>query len=152
MSIVSIISTDVSADRTLIRFIDTKIPRDHSGPKKYEPGQDVYLEDDEWEADLRRPDKGRPGRMDMKQEVLERDGHQCRKCGCLVTSAMSYLDHIIPIHQFANFEQANTLDNVQTLCLYCHKQKTRSENSKFRIDWKAGCLETCTSGLGLESG
>jgi len=39
----------------------------------------------------------------------------------------SHADHIKPVHKFASFEQANTLDNIQTLCLYCHKQKTRLE-------------------------
>jgi len=105
-----------------------KCYRDYSGPPKYEPGKAIYLEDQEWEADLRVPDKARPGQMDMKQEALERDGYKCRNCGCLVVSECSELDHIIPVRQFANFKQANTLDNVQTLCLYCHKQKTCSEN------------------------
>ena len=117
----------ITADKTLVRFIDTKMPRDHSGPKKYEPGKGVYLEDDEWEADFRRPDKGRPGRMDLKLEAITRDNYQCRKCGCLVVPESSHLDHITPVHQFSSFEQANALDNVQTLCMYCHKQKTRSE-------------------------
>lgn len=94
---------------------------------KYEPGKGVYPEDHEWEADFRRPDKDRPGEMDLKQAALIRDQNQCRGCGSLVVSETSEVDHIRPVHKFASFEQANTLDNVQTLCLYCHKQKTRSE-------------------------
>ncbi|MCL2120397.1 MAG: HNH endonuclease [Planctomycetaceae bacterium] len=66
-------------------------------------------------------------RMDLKQAALKRDGYQCRGCGSLVVSETSHADHIKPVHQFASFEQANTLNNMQTLCLYCHRQKTRSE-------------------------
>ena len=117
----------VSTDRTLVRFSDTKMSLDYRGPKEYEPGKGVYLEDHTWEADIRNPEKNRPGQRDIKQAALERDGHQCRNCGCLVISKTSHVDHIKPVHQFASFEQANTLDNVQTLCLYCHKQKTCSE-------------------------
>jgi len=72
---------------------------------KYEPGKGVYLEDHEWEADLRSPDKARPGQMDLKQAVLERDGYQCRNCGCLVVSETSHIDHIKPVHKFASFDQ-----------------------------------------------
>jgi len=118
----------VSAKRTMTRFTDIKMLRDYSGPMKYEPGKAIYLEDQEWEADFRVPDKTRPGQMDLKQKALERDGYKCCNCGCLVVSECSELDHIIPVHKFANYKQANTLDNVQTLCLYCHKQKTCSEN------------------------
>jgi len=117
----------VSPDRTIARFSDTKMSLDFRKPVEYEPGKGIYLEDHEWEADLCRLDKRRPGQMDIKQAALERDGHQCRGCGCLVVSETSHVDHIKPVHQIASFEQANTLDNVQTLCLYCHKQKTRSE-------------------------
>ena len=117
----------VSASRTIVRFTDTKMSLDFRGPEEYEPGKGKYLEDHEWEADLRRPDKARPGQMDLKQVALERDGFQCRGCGSLVVSETSQLDHIKPVHQFASFKQANTLDNVQTLCLYCHKQKSLAE-------------------------
>ena len=117
----------VSPDRTIVRFSDTKMSLDFRNPIKYEPGKGIYLEDHEWEADIRNPEKNRPGQMDLKLAALERDGNQCRNCGCLVVSETSHVDHIKPVHKFAGFEQANTLDNIQTLCLYCHKQKSRLE-------------------------
>jgi group II intron reverse transcriptase/maturase len=117
----------VSPTRTIVRFSDTKMSLDYREPTKYEPGQGIYLEEHEWEADFRNPDKKRPGQRDLKQAALERDGHQCRECGSLVVSETSHVDHIKPVHKFASYEQANTLDNVQTLCLYCHRQKSRSE-------------------------
>ncbi len=118
----------VSSNRTIVRFADTKMQRGSDRPKKYEPGKGIYLEDHEWEADFRRPDsRRRTGRMDLKLEVIQRDNYRCCNCGCLVVPESSQLDHIIPVNQFASYEQATTLDNVQTLCLYCHKQKTSSE-------------------------
>jgi group II intron reverse transcriptase/maturase len=117
----------VSPYRTIARFTDTKMSLDFRGATEYEPGKGIYLEDQEWEACLRNPEKVRIGQMDMKQAALERDCHQCRGCGSLVDSETSHADHIKPVHKFASYEQANTLDNVQTLCINCHKQKTRSE-------------------------
>jgi len=118
----------VSPERTIVRFSDTKMSLEYRRPTEYEPGKGVYLEDQEWEAYLRRnPEKMRPGQMDMKQAALERDDYQCCGCGSQVVSGTSHVDHIKPVHKFASFEQANTLDNVQTLCINCHKQKTCSE-------------------------
>jgi RNA-directed DNA polymerase len=117
----------VSSGRTLARFSDTKMSIDFRLPLKYEPGKGIYLEDHEWEADLRRPDKIRPGQMDIKLAAIERDGYQCRRCGTPVAVRSAQLDHIKPVHLSTSFEQANKLDNVQTLCINCHKQKTRSE-------------------------
>jgi len=117
----------VSPDRTIVRFSDAKMSLDFRNPVEYEPGRGMYLEDHEWEADIRNPEKNRPGQMDLKLAALERDGHQCRECGCLVVSETSHVDHIKPVHQFAGYEQANTLDNMQTLCLHCHKRKSRLE-------------------------
>jgi hypothetical protein len=105
----------VSPNRTLIRFSDTKILLYLQSPKEYEPGKGVYLEDREWEADLRCPEKDRPGRMDLKQAALKRDGYQCRGCGSLVVSETSHADHIKPVHQFASFEQANALRNCKSI-------------------------------------
>ena len=35
--------------------------------------------------------------------------------------------HIEPVNRFANLDMANGLDNIQTLCLRCHKLKTARE-------------------------
>jgi hypothetical protein len=116
----------VTAKKTLVRFSDTKMSLNYQGAVAYEPGNGVYLEDHEWEAEFRSR-KYRPGQDDLKLKALERDGNQCRNCGCLVLAETSELDHIVEVQQFASFEQANTLENVQTLCLYCHKEKHRSK-------------------------
>jgi RNA-directed DNA polymerase len=97
----------VSPNRTLARFSDTKMRYGIIAPVEYEPGKGIYLEDYEWEANFLYPDKTRPGQMDLKLATLERDGYQCRRCGSLVVSESSHVDHIKPVHQFASFEQAN---------------------------------------------
>ena len=66
----------------------------------------------------------RPGCMDLKAFVLFRDGNRCRQCGIRVTHETSHADHIKPVSSFASYKQATTLENLQTLCLECHKLKT----------------------------
>ncbi|MGO9682977.1 MAG: HNH endonuclease [Beijerinckiaceae bacterium] len=55
---------------------------------------------------------------------MVRDGFHCRSCAAVVTSTTSRADHIIPVNRFANLDLANSLDNIQTLCLRCDKLKT----------------------------
>ena len=117
----------VFPNRTIVRFSDTKMRLNFRNPVKYEPGKGIYLEDYEWEADIRNSEKNRPGQTDLKQAALERDDYQCCECGNTVVSETAHVDHIKPVYKLASFEQANTLDNVQTLCINCHKQKTCSE-------------------------
>ena len=119
----------VTVKKTLVRFSDTKMSLNYRGPVAYEPGNAVYLEDHEWEVN-HFSSRNRPGQQDLKLQALERDKYQCCKCGCLVLAETSELDHIIPVQQFACFEQANTTDNVQTLCLYCHKEKHRAKQKE----------------------
>ena len=90
----------------------------------YEPGTGCYLDDVDWEAEVRRYEGRRPGSMDLKAFVLFRDGHRCRQCGTRVTHETSQADHIKPVSSFASYKQATTLNNLQTLCLECHKLKT----------------------------
>lgn len=68
--------------------------------------------------------------MDMKGQALRRGSYQCEQCSAGLSWPGSYLDHIRPVGEFASFEQANTLDNVQMLCPTCHREKTRRERSK----------------------
>lgn len=97
-------------------------------PKPYNPGTGCYLDDVDWEVEVRRyENRQRPGRMDFKAWVLFRDGHRCRKCGVRVTWENSEADHIKPVRSFASYTQATHLFNLQTLCLKCHKEKSRTD-------------------------
>jgi RNA-directed DNA polymerase len=114
----------VHEDRTMARFQDTASTYYYPSPEPYQPGcNQPYPEDDEWEAAFVYPDRPRPGSGDLKWKALVRDGFHCRGCAVVVTSRTSQADHIAPVNSFANLDMANSLDNIQTLCLRCHKLK-----------------------------
>jgi 5-methylcytosine-specific restriction endonuclease McrA len=99
-----------------------------SSPQRYEPGTGSYLDDVDWEAEVRQyENRQRPGRMDFKAMTLFRDGFRCRQCGIRVTYETSHTDHIKPVSSFASYAQATHLLNLQTLCVECHKEKTYAE-------------------------
>jgi 5-methylcytosine-specific restriction endonuclease McrA len=119
----------VHEKRKLARFQDTASTYYYSSPEPYKPGSDQpYLEDDEWEVAFVHHERSRPGCGDLKWKALVRDGFHCRGCAVVVTSKTSHADHIEPVNRFANLEMANGLDNIQTLCLRCHKLKTARES------------------------
>jgi len=109
----------------LKRAQDTQVSWKQASPEPYEPGTGCYLDDVDWEVEVRRYEsRQRPGRMDFKALALFRDGYRCRRCGTRVTHETSETDHIKPVSSFASYAQATTLFNLQTLCLACHKDKT----------------------------
>jgi len=111
----------------LKRAQDIQVSWKQEPPKPYEPGTGCYLEDVDWEVEVRQFETQRPGSMDFKAITLFRDGNRCRKCGTRVTHETSETDHIQPVNSFAGYAQATTLLNLQTLCLACHKEKTRAK-------------------------
>lgn len=115
----------VHDERTLVKFQDTKATYHSSSPEPYQPGcNQPYLEDDHWEVGFIQYDRTRPGSGDLKWKALARDNFCCRNCGEEVSITTSIADHVVPVKCFANFHQAHKLDNIQTLCLKCHKLKT----------------------------
>lgn len=118
----------VHEDHTLARFQDTDSTFYYPSPEPYQPGcQQPYPDDDEWEAAFVYPDRPRPGSGDLKWKALVRDGFHCRGCAVVVSSKTSQADHIQPVKRFANLAMANDLNNIQTLCLRCHKLKTKGD-------------------------
>ena len=112
----------------LKRAQDIQMSWKQEPPKPYDPGTGCYLDDVDWEAEVRQyENRQRPGRMDFKAMTLFRDGYRCRKCGIRVTHETSEADHIKPVNSFASYAQATNLLNLQTLCLACHKEKTRAK-------------------------
>lgn len=117
-------------DCALARFQDTASAYYYASPLPYQPGcQQPYPEDDEWEAAFVLSERSRPGCGDLKWKALVRDGFHCRCCAVVVTSRTSQADHREPVNRFANLEMANSLDNIQTLCLRCHKLKSARESN-----------------------
>ena len=109
---------------TLACFTDMDSTYYVASPEPYQPGsRQCYLEDAEWETAFVYHERG-PGCGDLKWQALVRDGFHCRGCAGVVTSTTSQADHVEPVNRFANLAMANNLDNIQTLCLRCHKLKT----------------------------
>jgi len=97
------------------------------GPQPYQPGSGPHETDAELEANFRISERRRPGGADLKWQALVRDGFYCRGCAVTVTATTSHADHIRPVNTFASLEMANDLDNIQTLCLRCHRLKMERE-------------------------
>lgn len=55
----------------------------------------------------------------QRQEALQRDKFACVKCN---TTTQLQVHHCIPFVTFASYLEANQLDNLQTLCMSCHKK------------------------------
>jgi len=69
----------------------------------------------------------RPGIEDLRPSVYARDAWRCRRCHCTVTRDAARLDHVIPVKRFKRPGHASDLDNLQTLCVACHAQKSTGE-------------------------
>lgn len=60
-----------------------------------------------------------------RRRILSRDGHQCVQCG---SAERLEVDHILNVAQGGR----DNLDNLQTLCAACHREKTRHEANEWR--------------------
>lgn len=58
----------------------------------------------------------------LKKQALERDGNKCIKCPNRLKLRLE-IDHIKPLIKGGE----NTLENLQTLCRTCHKEKTKQD-------------------------
>lgn len=72
----------------------------------------------------------RSGMRDLRPLALERDHYQCRLCGASVTSASCEVDHLRPIRYFKRPVDANFLENLWTLCIPCHLEKTENDRRR----------------------
>jgi 5-methylcytosine-specific restriction endonuclease McrA len=67
----------------------------------------------------------RPGMADLRLLVIERDGAQCQMCDVKVNDSTARVDHLKPVRRFKRPIDANTPDNLWTLCAKCHEEKTQ---------------------------
>jgi len=58
----------------------------------------------------------------VRQIVRERDLFTCQMCGALEIDRPHHVHHKIPLRSFASLDQANTLENLVTLCPSCHRK------------------------------
>ncbi|MCI0662163.1 MAG: HNH endonuclease, partial [Acidobacteria bacterium] len=66
----------------------------------------------------------RAGMADLRIEVLARDQFVCQICGQPLTTKTARVDHLKPVRRFKRPVEANTEDNLWTLCEECHQLKT----------------------------
>jgi 5-methylcytosine-specific restriction endonuclease McrA len=67
----------------------------------------------------------RPGMADLRPLILERDEWSCQLCGVKVTDQTAEIDHIRPVRRFKRPIDANSPDNLWTVCIPCHEAKTK---------------------------
>lgn len=71
----------------------------------------------------------------IRDKVFDRDNGYCSSCG--VYSDNWQADHIIPVFLGGG---ACGLDNIQTMCKYCHDEKTYKESHHKTISSHAVCM------------
>jgi hypothetical protein len=71
--------------------------------------------------------EARTGAWDLRDSVLERDNHTCQRCGTRLPPWKAQVDHIKPRNRFKRREDADTQENLHTLCYPCHQQKTQTD-------------------------
>src|SRR5215212_3872433 len=67
----------------------------------------------------RKPTDGRTrGRawMELRDQVLRRDGYACQRCGAHGPGVAYRIHHVVPLAQGGT----DALDNLVTLCVECH--------------------------------
>jgi 5-methylcytosine-specific restriction endonuclease McrA len=69
--------------------------------------------------------EARPGMVDLRPLILERDEYICRLCGAKTTASTAEIDHIRPVRRFKRPIDANVEWNLWTLCANCHQEKTK---------------------------
>lgn len=60
----------------------------------------------------------------LAEEIRDRDGHLCQRCGIAEGKLSRRLDvhHLRPRSEFESIEEANQRDNLIALCRSCHKK------------------------------
>jgi RNA-directed DNA polymerase len=75
-----------------------------------------------WEA--------RPGMADLRPAAMARDNYRCQRCDEPVSPYEAQVDHKRPVRRFKRPVDANSLKNLQTLCIPCHKAKTKEDRQR----------------------
>ncbi len=63
-----------------------------------------------------------PNWIVQRDRARERDHFQCQNCGTPENGRAHPVHHKIPFRAFTSYEQANSLENLATLCPICHQR------------------------------
>lgn len=69
----------------------------------------------------------RPGAMDLRAHILRRDNYTCQICGTRYEKAWLEVDHVKPVWKFTIPSHADVPENLRTLCVKHHKEKTQHD-------------------------
>ena len=120
------VKTFINGDHWLVRFRDQhqRLLRLKTFENPYTASHPRLLRVEGFALPVWLGNERRPGVLDLRPLVLERDGWTCRHCAQAVTEATVELDHIRPVKRFKRPVDANFLENLQALCVPCHKRKS----------------------------
>lgn len=66
---------------------------------------------------------------EIRRQVFERDGYECRRCGKRLTLQSGHMDHIV-----SKGDRGDTsVENGQLLCFDCHEGTLTSEHGNRRL-------------------
>lgn len=66
--------------------------------------------------------------LTQREKAIERDGFQCKRCGMTRKRHKKryktdlHVDHVKPRRCFVDYQEANEIDNLNTLCASCHRK------------------------------
>jgi len=63
-----------------------------------------------------------PNWNSQREKARTRDHYTCKLCGIPETVRAHHVHHITPFRNFDNFQQANCIENLVTLCSTCHQR------------------------------
>lgn len=86
-------------------------------PRPNPSGEDHYA----WNPDAEQIDYG-DNWPEMRRKARERDGNTCQRCGFEPDGGHLDVHHIRPVKRFDVPEDANTFDNLITVCRSCHRK------------------------------
>lgn len=68
-----------------------------------------------------------PNWSDQAELARKRDNYKCQKCGCEAGWRELDVHHIVPFRTFGlrDYEEANALSNLITLCVGCHPKSSK---------------------------
>ncbi len=69
--------------------------------------------------------EARPGMADLRPFILERDEYTCQLCEAKVMANTAEIDYIRLVRRFKRPIDANTSDNLWTIGIPCHREKTK---------------------------
>lgn len=68
-----------------------------------------------------------------RQFVFKRESGTCQECGCKSRKLTDFqVDHIVPLFEANGELRYYTSENMQLLCIECHRKKTAIDMDRFR--------------------